>query len=380
MNDVQLEHGHIRIANRLYEAILDADFSKAQMRILIALIRLTYGWRKKTVMLALIDLVRFTRLSPSAARRDTKHEGEISGGFKAALKELTDNGVVLCMRGGGALRSTYAIQKDFSRWGKFAVAPARLEALWKNRPDSDDQTFEPDEGVGRVEPTPPQDDAQGVGPQQPPGLAPESPRGWPQGANPTAPKCDTPPQLRARKDRKDRKDRTTTREVRVKNTLTSLEPRPSEGTDASTTAAESNNAVPASPPQSAEAKRRSKSGPVKPAKPPQWPHFPELDCHAIYETWTDRRGAVNYGQLRNAFGPLYPATGPRYQLTQLVEAIEVFAELAEADRPEFSSRWNVRTFAADVPRWVRLGAMPHVDEWGIPTERGRSTKLFGEAS
>jgi hypothetical protein len=37
MADVQLEHGHVRIANRLYEALLDAEFTgDADASILVA--------------------------------------------------------------------------------------------------------------------------------------------------------------------------------------------------------------------------------------------------------------------------------------------------------------------------------------------------------
>lgn len=127
MADVQLEHGHVRIANRLFEAILDAEFTGAQARILVALIRLTFGWRRRTVTLTVPELASFCRLQPV-------------GGFRRALRELVTEGVVLQLeQEKGRTATTYAIQKDFAAWGRYSIAEARLSAVWRTRPRSDDQ-------------------------------------------------------------------------------------------------------------------------------------------------------------------------------------------------------------------------------------------------
>src|SRR4051812_9959424 len=102
MADVQLEHGHVRVANRLMEAILDTELSGAQLRIVLALFRLTFGWRKRSVTISPSELAKLTRLSPT-------------GGFRRALSELVDNGVVVELKDGRSF--TYAIQKDYVKWG-----------------------------------------------------------------------------------------------------------------------------------------------------------------------------------------------------------------------------------------------------------------------
>jgi len=47
----QLENGHTRIANELLEAIIKCSFNGTEFRLIFAVIRKTYGWkRKKTVI------------------------------------------------------------------------------------------------------------------------------------------------------------------------------------------------------------------------------------------------------------------------------------------------------------------------------------------
>lgn len=129
MADVQLEHGHVRIANRLAEALLYAEFSGVQFKILHALIRLTYGWRRKTVTLAHAELAAYIHV-------------KVSGNFRAALNELIAEGVVVqAAKGGGGKVSTYTIEKDYVRWGKFSVSFERLERIYGERPDSDDDAL-----------------------------------------------------------------------------------------------------------------------------------------------------------------------------------------------------------------------------------------------
>jgi phage replication O-like protein O len=129
MADVQLEHGHVRIANRLAEALLYAEFSGVQFKLMHALIRLTYGWRRKTVTLAHAELAAYIHV-------------KASGNFRAALGELIAEGVVIqATKGVGGKVSTYAIEKDYVRWGKFSVSFERLERIYGERPSSDDDAL-----------------------------------------------------------------------------------------------------------------------------------------------------------------------------------------------------------------------------------------------
>jgi phage replication O-like protein O len=79
--DVQLEHGHVRIANALEEAIIFAKFSATQMKIVRCVIRLTWGWRARTVRISYQDLA--LRCNTTAA-----------GGFRKEFEELTREGVI----------------------------------------------------------------------------------------------------------------------------------------------------------------------------------------------------------------------------------------------------------------------------------------------
>jgi phage replication O-like protein O len=44
----QLEKGHTRIANELLEAILAYPFNATELKIILSVIRKTYGWKRKT--------------------------------------------------------------------------------------------------------------------------------------------------------------------------------------------------------------------------------------------------------------------------------------------------------------------------------------------
>jgi hypothetical protein len=89
-------------------------------------VRLTFGWRRRTVTLTVPELAAYCRLQPV-------------GGFRRALRELVAEGVVLQLEHDkGRSATTYAIQKDFAAWGRYSIAEARLSAIWSTRPQSDD--------------------------------------------------------------------------------------------------------------------------------------------------------------------------------------------------------------------------------------------------
>lgn len=52
MGTPQLDDGHVRIANELFEAILKFPFSSRQLKVMMAIIRKTYGFNKKADKLA----------------------------------------------------------------------------------------------------------------------------------------------------------------------------------------------------------------------------------------------------------------------------------------------------------------------------------------
>lgn len=107
--------------------------------------------------------------------------------------------------------------------------------------------------------------------------------------------------------------------------------------------------------------------------------FPRSLCDHLYDRWLARRGGVDYGTLRKGFSLLFPASGALYTEEELLGAIDAFSEAADSAPPEFADRWTPRKCATDAKRWVRLGKMQLVNEWGEPTERGLACKLFDAA-
>ncbi len=106
----QLENGHTRIANELLEVIIRYPFSGAQFRVFFAIIRITYGWKKKK-QLATFSYIRcITGLSNRHIKRVIKQLVQ----DKVVLKEKNQNMNVL------------GINKDYCTW-----------RLWKTLNTSD---------------------------------------------------------------------------------------------------------------------------------------------------------------------------------------------------------------------------------------------------
>ena len=60
MSRPQLEDGYVRIANELLEAIIRAPLSKRELMIVLAVVRKTYGYGKKTDDISLSQLAQMT--------------------------------------------------------------------------------------------------------------------------------------------------------------------------------------------------------------------------------------------------------------------------------------------------------------------------------
>ncbi|MBI5346389.1 MAG: replication protein [Chlamydiae bacterium] len=76
----QLENGYIRIANELFSALKQYPFNGAELRILIAIMEKTYGWRKKK------ELIPFSQIS--------KATGINLRYVKKIIKRLARDGVI----------------------------------------------------------------------------------------------------------------------------------------------------------------------------------------------------------------------------------------------------------------------------------------------
>jgi len=144
MADVQTEHGHLRIANALWEAWTIADLTAAELRVLFALVRLSYGWgRKETAM-------RGTKPRPASAATLQRMTGLDPKGVRRAVKGLCMKQVVRRVtehdsEAGEA--AVYAPNKDFDSW-----SPGVLPGTWE--PSKQDPTPGQDT-PGYAAPSPP---------------------------------------------------------------------------------------------------------------------------------------------------------------------------------------------------------------------------------
>jgi len=68
----QLENGYVRIANELFEAMGKYPFSGAELKILIVVIRLTYGWGLKQNVISFSKIAYLSSLDARYTKRVVK--------------------------------------------------------------------------------------------------------------------------------------------------------------------------------------------------------------------------------------------------------------------------------------------------------------------
>ena len=100
MANPQAENGHLDIANELAEALARIYLSPTESRVLWAVLRKTYGWKKKT------DRISYSQFE-EATGVSRRH-------VAPALKRLIERKMVT--QTGNAQRLEYGIQKDYERW------------------------------------------------------------------------------------------------------------------------------------------------------------------------------------------------------------------------------------------------------------------------
>ncbi|MFJ0379163.1 replication protein [Bordetella bronchiseptica] len=97
----QVEDGHIKLANELYEAIIAFEFSKTQLRVLLAVLRKTYGYGKKE------DDMSASQLGALLGEMKRQH-------ITTALNELAAMRVIT--KRPGKYGSVVGVNKDYSAW------------------------------------------------------------------------------------------------------------------------------------------------------------------------------------------------------------------------------------------------------------------------
>ena len=102
MADPQLENGFTTVADELLEALALASLSAREYALVLAIIRRTYGWRKKKDQIAASQLAEAT--------------GIPSGKIWGLVRGLEEKHVVTVHRPGPGKIVTIGIQKDHSKW------------------------------------------------------------------------------------------------------------------------------------------------------------------------------------------------------------------------------------------------------------------------
>lgn len=96
----QLEDGHIRIANELFDVVWGLPFSHRQHKVIFAIIRKTYGYGKKEDDVSASQIGEFCRMSRTHVT--------------STLNQLAEMGVIT--KKPGAYGSIVGINKHYSQW------------------------------------------------------------------------------------------------------------------------------------------------------------------------------------------------------------------------------------------------------------------------
>lgn len=116
-----MEDGYTRIANELFDEIIGAPVTDRERRVVLAIIRLTYGWNKKSDRIFAEDVAKLTNMHESRASK--------------VISELVRRNVIF--RKGGS-RSPITLNKDVGSWepstGSKRKAPTKRAESAQNEP------------------------------------------------------------------------------------------------------------------------------------------------------------------------------------------------------------------------------------------------------
>ncbi|GER94061.1 hypothetical protein A45J_1819 [hot springs metagenome] len=113
MASPQVENGYTRIANELLDAMLATEFTGREFRILLAIIRYSYGWNKKEARLTVKQIHQVTGIS----------DRTIYDILRRLIKKIIITPIAT---------DTYQLQKDYSRW---QIDQRRYKPIAKAEPD-----------------------------------------------------------------------------------------------------------------------------------------------------------------------------------------------------------------------------------------------------
>lgn len=102
MASPQKEEGYVAIANELFEAIYKADLTRNELKVLLCIIRYTYGYNTKCSQLSRNFIASQTGLSPPR--------------ITEALNNLKCQNITIHKNSQGRIPQEISIQKDYEKW------------------------------------------------------------------------------------------------------------------------------------------------------------------------------------------------------------------------------------------------------------------------
>ena len=127
MANVQPQYGHTQIANRILEAIIEGPFSDRQVKVLLVILRMTYGWKRKSVRMTEIELAE----RAGVVRGQVKRAGSA---FREDVALLIKNRVILRLPTGRRALFAWGFQKNFERWDTTAHPSPSSKPIGANDP------------------------------------------------------------------------------------------------------------------------------------------------------------------------------------------------------------------------------------------------------
>lgn len=103
MASPQLEKGHTRIANEILNEIMKTNLNGTQFRLVLAIWRYTYGFRRKQHEMSVSYLARLINTSRSHVERE--------------LKSLIDRNIITVVEIGEKGARVLSFQKNYKEWG-----------------------------------------------------------------------------------------------------------------------------------------------------------------------------------------------------------------------------------------------------------------------
>ena len=98
----QLEDGYTKLADELLEALCRAQLGGREMAVVLALIRLTYGWQKSKDRIAASQIAKLTAITRAK--------------IPTLLRSLEAKNIVRIEKGGQGRIATLSIKKDHRKW------------------------------------------------------------------------------------------------------------------------------------------------------------------------------------------------------------------------------------------------------------------------